>query len=92
MKPLLIIKTANGFAAAPFGGELPNLKLSEVSFFAKMDSSYSWAKDGLKGFIETYFGEKAHVDPDPAVVDAEFPTPVAAAPVDEASDGDGFPF
>jgi hypothetical protein len=40
MEPLLIVKTANGYALVPFKGCMPSIDLAQVKFAQTLTSSY----------------------------------------------------
>ncbi len=60
MTPLIIIKTANGFALVEFHGELPTVQLQSLLCFGQLDDSISYRHDGVLSAI------KAHFTPPPA--------------------------
>lgn len=48
MTPLLLVKTANGFMAMPFRGELPqNVHSSEIEVATEMVGGYTYIPSGL---------------------------------------------
>ena len=55
MTPLLIIKTANGFALMPYSGEIPQADLRELTVASSLKSAYSYGHDGLLSLVEAHF-------------------------------------
>jgi hypothetical protein len=57
MTPLLVIKTANGFAIVKYTGELPTVDLSSLLCFGDLTDSYSYRHDGALAAIRKHFEE-----------------------------------
>ncbi len=55
MTPLLIIKTANGFALLEYTAELPTVALPSLMCFAELDNSISYREDGALAAIKRHF-------------------------------------
>ena len=68
MRPLLIVKTANGFAVMPYSGEIPPADLSSLTVALSLRSSYSYGKDGLLGLVEEHFTLTSNPAHEPAPV------------------------
>lgn len=57
--PLLIVKTANGFAAVEYTGELPPVTFSNLLCFGDLEDSATWKHDGLFSAVKDYFRKTA---------------------------------
>jgi len=57
MTPLLIVKTAHGFAVAEFKGEIPVVPLTDVLCFGELENSLSYRNDGVLHAIKQHFKE-----------------------------------
>lgn len=62
MKPILIIKTKNGFAVMEYEGEVPTASLDSLRVTERLESMYSYSNDGLLSIV------KAHFAPPPEVI------------------------
>lgn len=54
MNAVLVIKTKNGYAVAPFAGELPSALIPEMEVAPKL-SSYSYGQDTVLAALERHF-------------------------------------
>lgn len=61
MKAILIIKTGNGFAVAPYSGAVPVDFVQDMSVATKL-SSYSYSGETVLRVLEDYF-EPAETTP-----------------------------
>lgn len=57
MNPLLIIKTANGFAVIEYTSDLPQVDLRTLKCFGELGDSHSWRHDGCLSAIKEHFTE-----------------------------------
>lgn len=55
MTPLLIIKTANGFAVIEYTSELPQVDLRTLKCFSELEDTRSWERDGCLSAIKEHF-------------------------------------
>lgn len=57
MTPVLIIKTANGYAVVPYMGEMPSVDMTKVQFALNLTGGYRGP--GVSDLLESHFTQPA---------------------------------